>query len=194
MRANTSQKTQVNAERSDVGTSLAADPEDTEMSIIIEFKQLAFVDGAHAQLTLNGGDEWRSLEEGTGQGLEGASELRLAAGKLVVESDDADILLTSTLLRLDKAGCAVDTDDQAAGNFWVEGAAVAGLLNTIDNISVFLVDINFGIAFAHRNILLIHATTSWLDGLDGLSRLITPLLIYDFRSRFRGSAPAGIGV
>ena len=39
-----------------------------------------------------------------------------------------------------------------------------------------------------------HATTSWLDGLEGLSRFITPELMYDLRSRLRGVQPLGIGV
>jgi hypothetical protein len=38
------------------------------------------------------------------------------------------------------------------------------------------------------------ATTSWLEGLDGLSRLITPELMYDLISRFRGEEPFGMGV
>ena len=41
---------------------------------------------------------------------------------------------------------------------------------------------------------LTHDTTSWLDGLEGLSRLITPELMYDFRSRLSGVLPFGMGV
>jgi hypothetical protein len=40
-----------------------------------------------------------------------------------------------------------------------------------------------------------HATTSWLDGFDGLSRLMTPELMYDLMSRVSGLEPAsGMGV
>lgn len=38
------------------------------------------------------------------------------------------------------------------------------------------------------------ATTSWLEGLDGLSRFMTPELMYDFKSRLSGAQPLGIGV
>jgi hypothetical protein len=38
------------------------------------------------------------------------------------------------------------------------------------------------------------ATTSWLDGFEGLSRLITPEEMYCLRSRLRGVQPQGIGV
>lgn len=41
---------------------------------------------------------------------------------------------------------------------------------------------------------LIQATTSWDEGFEGLSRLMTPELTYCFRSRACGEHPAGIGV
>jgi hypothetical protein len=46
-----------------------------------------------------------------------------------VETDDADILLTSTLLRLDKTSSAVNADNQAASDLGIEGTRVTGLLN-----------------------------------------------------------------
>jgi len=47
---------------------------------------------------------------------------------------------------------------------------------------------------AHLSMRFTHDTTSWLDGLDGLSRLMTPELIYDLRSRDNGVHPCGMGV
>jgi hypothetical protein len=126
---NTEQKTQVDAEGTDVGSSLAADPEDTELPLIVELVELALVDGSDTQLTLDGGDQRGTLEESTGQGLEGARELGLATGQLVVQTDDADILLTSSLLRLDEASSAVNADNQAASDLGIEGSRVTGLLN-----------------------------------------------------------------
>lgn len=46
----------------------------------------------------------------------------------------------------------------------------------------------------HRRMRLTQATTSWLEGFEGLSRLMTPELMYDLRSRFSGEEPLGIGV
>lgn len=40
--------------------------------------------------------------------LKSASELDLTAGELVVQTDDADVLLTGALLALDEPGGAVD--------------------------------------------------------------------------------------
>ena len=72
------------------------------------------MDGSDTELALDGGDQGRPLEQGTGQGLEGAGELGLAAGNPVVESDDADVLLTSTLLGLDQSSGAVDAGSPLA--------------------------------------------------------------------------------
>lgn len=41
-------------ERLDVGASLAADLEDTEVMIIIEFDKLGFIDGLDMELLLDG--------------------------------------------------------------------------------------------------------------------------------------------
>lgn len=126
---NTEQKTQVDAESTDVGTGLAADPEDTELPLIVELVELALVDGTDTELALDGGDERGTLEESTSEGLEGTRELGLAAGELVVQADDADVLLTSTLLRLDETGRAVNADDQATSDLGIEGSRVTGLLD-----------------------------------------------------------------
>jgi hypothetical protein len=71
------------------------------------------------------------LEERTGECLECAGELRFATGELVVEADDADVFFAGALLGLDEAGGSVDADDEAAGDFGVEGAAVARLLDAV---------------------------------------------------------------
>eukprot|EP00967_Tisochrysis_lutea_P130584 scaffold226096_cov33-Tisochrysis_lutea.AAC.3 len=48
--------------------------------------------------------------------------------------------------------------------------------------------------FSVRRMRRIHATTSWLEGLAGLSRLITPYLRYSRSGRLSGVAPLGMGV
>lgn len=45
---------------------------------------------------------------------------------------DGDILLTGSLLRLDKPGRAVDADEKAASDLGVERSRVTGLLTTKD--------------------------------------------------------------
>lgn len=72
------------------------------------------MDGPDTELALDGADQRGALEQRAGERLEGARELRLAAGDLVVEADDAEVLLTGALLRLDEAGGAVDTGRESA--------------------------------------------------------------------------------
>lgn len=83
----------MHAEGTDVGSSLARDPEDTEVALVVELDELGLVDGTDTELTLDGRDEGRALEEGSGEGFEAASEglLGLEGG---VEADNADVLLS----------------------------------------------------------------------------------------------------
>ena len=131
VRAHAEQETQVNAKGSDIGSCLATDPKHAQVSVIVELVELALVDGPDTELALDGRDQGRPLEERTGQGLKSAAELRLAAGNLVVKTNDANVLLTRALLRLHEASCTVDTDDQTAGNFGIEGSTVASLLDSV---------------------------------------------------------------
>lgn len=88
--------------------TLAGDAEDAETAIVVELNEVDVVDGPDAELALDGADQRGPLEQRAGQGLEGAGELRLAAGDLVVETDDAEVLLAGALLGLDEAGGAVN--------------------------------------------------------------------------------------
>ena len=48
--------------------------------------------------------------------------------------------------------------------------------------------------FSTRRMRLIHATTSWLLGLAGLSRLMTPYCRWSRSGRLSGEWPVGMGV
>lgn len=126
---NAQQKTKMNTECSDVGTSLAANPEDTKVALVVEFEELELVNSSHTELTLDGRDQWGALEESTSQGLHGASKLGLRLD-LVVKAEHADVLLSGTLLGLDETGGAVNADNQASGDLRIEGTRVSGLLTT----------------------------------------------------------------
>jgi hypothetical protein len=126
----TKQQTQVHAQGSDIGTSLAAHPEDTQVAVIVKLNQLALVDGSNTKLSLDGGNQRWALEQGTGEGLEGAGELGLAARQLVVETNDGNVLLSGSLLGLDQSSRSIDTDNQTSRDLGVKGTAVTGLLNT----------------------------------------------------------------
>jgi len=123
----------VNAKGTNVGTSLAADPEDTHIALLIVVEQLALINSPHTEFLLDGGDQRGSLEHGAGQLKECLFNL-LHLLDVLMELDDGNVLFTSGLLGLDESGCIVDASNQAAGNLGVEGAGVAGLVNLQDTL------------------------------------------------------------
>lgn len=131
----TEQQSEMDTECSDVGSGLAAHPKNAKLPLVVKLVQLALVDGSDTQLSLDGRDEWRALEEGTGEGLESTRKLSLASRELVVQPDDADVLFSGTLLRLDETGSAVNADDETAGNLGIEGSTVARLLDSSDTLA-----------------------------------------------------------
>jgi hypothetical protein len=131
VRTNTKKKSKVNAESSNICTSLAADPEDAEMSVIVEFIELALVNRSDTKLTLDGGDQRGALEQSTSESLECALELSLTTGDLVVETDHADVLLSGTLLGLDQASGTVNANNQATSNLGIKSATVSSLFRPV---------------------------------------------------------------
>lgn len=81
------------------------------MAVVIELDEFGLVDGSDTELTLNGRNKRRALEEGTGKSLECVCERCFASRDCVVESDDCDVLLACALLCLDESCGAIDTDD-----------------------------------------------------------------------------------
>jgi hypothetical protein len=88
------------------------------------------VDRSDTELALDGGNERWALEESSGERLEGARKLRLTSGQLVVQTNNADILLSGSLLGLDETGGAVDADNETTSDLGVERATVTSLLNS----------------------------------------------------------------
>ncbi len=133
--ADTEQETKMHAQSTDVGTSLAADPEHTELPLVVKFVQLALVDSSDTKLTLDGGNERWALEESSGERLKGTRKLCLASGKLVVHANDANILFSGSLLGLDETGGAVNADDEATSDLGIESTTVTSLLNSLKRVS-----------------------------------------------------------
>lgn len=150
----TQEESQVHAERTDVRSRLARDPEDTEVAVVVELDQLAVVDRTDTELTLDGRNEGRSLEEGSGESFDRSREGLLGLDRCV-KTKDADVLLTcsrgvlgeqntrgreakqenrrtGTLLRLDQPRRAVDTDGQATRDLGIERSRVSSLLAAQD--------------------------------------------------------------
>ena len=71
------------------------------------------------------------MKERAGEGLE-CTWKGFLVWKCIMQPDDADVFLPRTLLRLDEPGSAVDADNEAAGDFRVQGTRVARLVNAQD--------------------------------------------------------------
>jgi len=93
------------------------------------------MDGSDTELTLDGGNERGALEESSGERLKGTRKLRLASRELVVHANDADILLSGSLLGLDETGSAINADDEATSDLGVEGTTVTSLLDSLARVS-----------------------------------------------------------
>jgi hypothetical protein len=120
----------VDAKSTDISTSLAGDPEDGKVTSSVELEHLGFVNGTDSQSALDGGNERRTLVQGTTESLEGTLNLGLI--DFLMETRDGDVLLTGSLLGLDETSGTLNADNQATSDLRVEGTTVTGLLNLQD--------------------------------------------------------------
>ena len=66
----------MHTQSSDVGSGLTAHPENTKLPLVVELVQFALVNSSDTELALDGGDERRSLEKGTGERLKSSGNSR----------------------------------------------------------------------------------------------------------------------
>lgn len=59
---------------SNIGASLTADPEHSKTPLVVEFDKFGLIDGSNSELSLDGGNEGRALEESTAECLEGTGK------------------------------------------------------------------------------------------------------------------------
>jgi hypothetical protein len=62
MTAYTEQKTQMHTKSTHICTSFTASPENSQVAIVVEFIEFAFVNGSYSELTFNSRDKGRALE------------------------------------------------------------------------------------------------------------------------------------
>lgn len=84
----------MDAQGTNVSASLAADPENTHITVFVVFNKLGFIDGSNSKLFLDGRNEGRSLEAGTFERVKCLLEL-LDLVKRLMEFDNSNVLLTS---------------------------------------------------------------------------------------------------
>ena len=81
------------------------------MPIVVEFQQSAFVNRPDTELSLDSRNEWWTLKQRASQCFQSSRKLCFTTGQLVVKPDHADVFFPGTLLRFDKTGGTVETDD-----------------------------------------------------------------------------------
>ena len=83
----------MHAESSDVGTSLARNPENCKIALLVELEELGLVNGTYAKLALYGRDERGALEERAGESLDSTREGG-GVWECCMDAEDGDILLS----------------------------------------------------------------------------------------------------
>ena len=121
----------MDTEGSNISTSLAWDPEDTHITLLVVLNKLKLVDVSDSEFLLDSRDQRRSLEASTSQWVESLLEL-LGLVKFSVKFDNSDVLLTSWLLSLNESGGVVDASNEATSDLGVEGTRVTSLVNLED--------------------------------------------------------------
>lgn len=127
----------MDAKSSHVSAGFTAHPDDTHLLLSIVLDDLGLVDSSDSELSLDGGNKRGLLEHRTGELLESLIELARVLN-VVVETNDTDVLFTSTLLSLHETSSTVKADDEASGDLRIESAGVAGLLHLSDAIEELL--------------------------------------------------------
>ena len=128
MTADTQKQTEMYAESSDVCSSFARHPENRKVAVFVVLEKLRVVDSTDSELAFDGRNQRGALEESTSQGLESTGEGRRVL-EFVVESQDSNIFLSSTLLRLDQPRRTIYTDNETASYFGVKCSAVTSLID-----------------------------------------------------------------
>lgn len=167
------QETEVDAERPDVGARLARHPEHSEVALLVEFQELGLVDRTHTELTLDGRDERGALEEGTSQGLDRAGK----GGRVWqsrVQTKNGNVLLSCERMAVSGPLLRGRTTLCLPAPCWDFTSRVARSMQTIKHPVTLGSRVPLCPVFSTRRIRLSQATTSCEEGLDGLSKLMTP--------------------
>jgi hypothetical protein len=109
MSTNTKDKPEMDTKSSDVSTGLSTNPENSSEFLGIIVEKLLLIDSSNTELTLDRGNEWRSLEEGSSQSIKSLLNVGLAS-RVGVETNNSDVLLTGTLLSLHQSSSSIQTN------------------------------------------------------------------------------------
>jgi len=81
-----------------ISTGFATNPEDGHLLLFIELDEFALVDCSDSQVALDGGDDWRSLKQGTAHCLQGLGNLFSVLNR-TVETNNTNVLFTCYFIK-----------------------------------------------------------------------------------------------
>jgi hypothetical protein len=131
VRTTSEEVTEMDTEGTDIGSSFAGNPEDTEISLFIVLNELQLVDLSDSQFLLDSGNQRGSLETGTGELVEGTLDFVNFIDR-GMELEDTHVFFTGGLLGLDKSGGVLNADNEASSDLGIESTTVSGLLDFED--------------------------------------------------------------
>jgi len=82
----------MHAKRTNIRSSLARHPEDTEIALVIKLNKFRLVDCANTKLTLDGRDERGTLEQGSSEGLKSTGKCS-GIGETSMKTKNTDVFL-----------------------------------------------------------------------------------------------------
>ena len=180
MTPNTQKESKVHTQSTDVSAGLTVHPEYSEISLLIKFKEFGLINSSDTKLTLHSWDEWRTLKKSTSKCLQRPGKCsRVLKGPM--KSKYSNVLLSYGIIRLSAAPkhmfALVLKKLYSPAPCCDFTNLVALSMHTIKHPVTFGSNVPLCPVFSQRSMRLNQATTSWEDGFEGLSRLITPDLI-----------------
>jgi hypothetical protein len=131
VRTTSEEVTEMDTKSTDIGSSFAGNPEDTEISLFIVLNEFQFVNFSNSQFLLDSRNQRRSLETGSGKLVEGTLNfINFIDGSM--ELKDTHVLFTGGLLGLDESSGVFNADNEASSDLRIESSTVSGLLDLKD--------------------------------------------------------------
>jgi len=100
----------VDTERSNIGSGLTFNPDDTKIAFLVKLQEFGFVNGSYAELSFDGGNKGRTLKERSREGFDGAMKFfGIINGR--VKTNDTDVFFSSALLCLDESRGTINANN-----------------------------------------------------------------------------------
>lgn len=114
-----------------VGSSFAGNPENTKVSLFIVLNELQLVNLSYSQFLLDGGNQRRSLETGSGKLVKSTFNFVNLVDRSM-ELEDSHVFFTGGLLGLHKSGSILNANNETTSDLRIESSRMSSLLDFED--------------------------------------------------------------